>query len=406
MGKPIVEAATHDPGYQRQALWVFCAAAALIFFQAYMVAPLLPRLSEVFEVPEQKIGLIVPAYMIAYGLSTLFYGVISDWIGRTRVINFSMFAFVLLTGLTATAQSPDQMIIWRLLTGLGASGVVPVSLAMIGDLYPFERRGKPLGMLFAAMEGGMAAGSTAGVMLEPFVGWRMLFLGTAVLAAAAVLYQVTILKKPATSPKKTRPPVKKVLAGFKSLLSTKKGARTYSYVFWNGIFHSGIYTWLGLYFTQMYALSQVGIGLAILGYGVPGLLLGAVIGRAADKWGRFWLIILGLALTGVATAVMAFDIPVLVAALAVTAISLGYDLTQPLFAGIVTQLGGKERGGQAMGLNVFALFTGFGLGSFFFGETLRLGFDTALYIFAGIQLIATLAAIPLFRKEMPKKQEN
>ena len=155
---------------RERTLWVLCAAAALIFLQAHMVAPLLPRFSEVFQVPEQRIGLIVPAYMIAYGLSTLFYGILSDWIRRARVINFSLLAFVLLTALTATAQSSDQMILWRLLTGLGASGVVPVSLAMIGDLYPFERRGKPLGMLFAAMEGGMALGSTAGVMLDDFIG--------------------------------------------------------------------------------------------------------------------------------------------------------------------------------------------------------------------------------------------
>jgi hypothetical protein len=48
-----------------------------------------------------------------------------------------------------------------------------------------------------------------------------------------------------------------------------------------------------------------------------------------------------------------------------------------LLAGIVTSLDPK-RGGQAMGLNVFALFTGFGIGSFFFGEALRAGFGAAL----------------------------
>src|SRR2546430_10933107 len=55
-------------------------------------------------------------------------------------------------------------------------------------------------------------------------------------------------------------------------------------------------------------------------------------------------------------------------------LSLGYDMTQPLLAGIVTALGGKQRGGQAMGFNVFTLFTGFGFGSLLFGEALRLGF--------------------------------
>jgi len=93
--------------------------------------------------------------------------------------------------------------------------------------------------------------------------------------------------------------------------------------------------------------------------------------------------------------------PLVGAALAVTALSLGYDMTQPLLAGIVTHLGGRERGGQAMGLNVFALFTGFGVGSLLFGETLRLGFSAALGIFGGVQLLAALTAF--FRSESVKQ---
>lgn len=56
---------------------------------------------------------------------------------------------------------------------------------------------------------------------------------------------------------------------------------------------------------------------------------------------------------------------------AVALLSLGYDLTQPLLAGIVTQLPGSR--GQAMGFNVFTLFIGFGRGSLLFQELLRLG---------------------------------
>jgi predicted MFS family arabinose efflux permease len=387
-------------------LWILCFAAAIIFFQGYMIAPLIPRLSEVFDVPEQKIGLVVPAYMIAYGISTLFYGLLSDWLGRGKVIRFSLIAFILLTALTATAQSATDMILWRLFTGLGASGVVPLSLAMIGDLYPFEKRGRPLGLLFAAMEGGMAIGSTAGVMLVPFTGWRMLFLITAAIAAGILWILIRYLSL-SSVPSATSPPsVKQIFSGYQDLLATKRGLRTYSYVFWNGIFHSAIYTWLGLYFSQRYNLGEVGIGLAILGYGVPGLLLGSTIGKAADKWGRVWLIIPGLGIAAAATAIMIFEVPLVLAAVAVTLVSLGYDLTQPLFAGIVTQLGGKNRGGQAMGLNVFALFTGFGLGSLLFGEALRLSFSTALAIFAAVQVVATLAAIPLFRAEVPQKDKS
>lgn len=142
------------------------------------------------------------------------------------------------------------------------------------------------------------------------------------------------------------------------------------------------------------------IGLALLGYGVPGFLFGPIIGRAADRWSRRWLVPAGLAVAALAAFVLMLDVSVWIAAVAVAMLSLGYDMTQPLLAGIVTTLGGK-RGGQAMGLNVFLLFTGFGLGSLLFGEALRLGFTTAFSIFAGFQLLAALAAIPLFRSETP-----
>jgi len=118
-------------------LRVLSAATFLIFFQAYMVAPLIPHLSAVFEVSSQTIGLIVPAYMIPYGVSTLFYGLLSDRLGRRRIMLASLLAFVILTALTATAQSTSQLILWRLLTGLGASGVVPLALALMGQLFPY-----------------------------------------------------------------------------------------------------------------------------------------------------------------------------------------------------------------------------------------------------------------------------
>ncbi len=164
------------------------------------------------------------------------------------------------------------------------------------------------------------------------------------------------------------------------------------------MFHSGVFTWLGVYFERRYGLGPTGIGLALLGYGVPGFLFGPLIGRAADRWGRAKLIPIGLLLSAFATAALLLGFPVMLAPVVAMILSLGYDMTQPLFGGIVTSLGGK-RAGQAMGLNVFTLFVGFGLGSLIFGELLRFGFGMAFGLFAAVELAVALLSFALFRSE-------
>jgi len=386
--------------------WLLSVVAALIFFQGYMIAPLIPRFSQIFQAPAQQIGLVIPAYMLTYALTGLFYGILSDRFGRWSVIRASLILFILATALTATAQSTWQLISWRILTGLGASGAIPLTIALIGDLFPFEQRGSMIGLLFAAMEGGMALGSTGGAILEPFVGWQMLFFLTAV-TAILVLWRLhrygALFDRPHVE---AMPSAKEIFMGYYSLLSTGRARRTYAYIFLNAIFHSGVYTWLGFYLSQRYELGELGIGLAILGYGIPGFLFSKPIGRAADKWGRRWLIPLGLGIAAAATTVMIFPVPLSVIIGAITILSLGYDLTQPLFAAIVTDLRRCQSLGQRMGLTVFTLFTGFGIGGWIFGEVLRLGFVPTLAIFSAMQLLGTIAAIPLFHSENPKKKNH
>ncbi|MBH02650.1 MAG: MFS transporter [Xanthomonadales bacterium] len=381
-------------------LRMLALATFFIFFQAYMVAPIIPALADAFATSAHTAGFVVPAYLIPYGIATLVFGLLADRLGVQRVMFASLAMFSVLTALTATATSVEQMVLWRVLTGLGASGVVPLALVLVAQLFPYEQRGRPLGWLFAAMAGGMAFGSPLGSILVPIIGWRGLFLAVSAAGGIVLLLFLPYRRLIATAMQPVGGTFGDLMRGYRGLLGTARGQRTYGYVFVNSMFHSGVFTWLGVYLEQRYGLGPVGIGLALLGYGVPGLLFGPLIGRAADHWGRARLLPIGLGLSALAAAGLLFDFPVLLAPAVAMLLSLGYDTTQPLFAGIVTSLGGK-RPGQAMGLNVFTLFVGFGLGSLIFGEVLRFGFGTALALFAVIELILALGSIRLFRSEMP-----
>lgn len=92
-------------------------------------------------------------------------------------------------------------------------------------------------------------------------------------------------------------------------LAKARARRTYLYVLVNAVFHSGVYSWLGLYFARRYGVGEVGIGLALLGYGVPGFLFGPLVGRLADRVGRGRLIPVGLAVGSASAIGLAPQVP-------------------------------------------------------------------------------------------------
>jgi predicted MFS family arabinose efflux permease len=396
-----IETGRSEDVERERLLRALAGATFIIFFQAYMVAPIIPTLASGFETSVQTVGLIVPAYLIPYGCATLVYGMLADRIGIHRVMFASLAAFSALTALTATAHSVGELALWRILTGIGASGVVPLALVLVGRLFPYERRGRPLGWLFGAMAGGMAFGSPLGAIALPLIGWKGLFLLVAAAGGIVLLALFPYRRIIGAALQPASATLRDVFRGYRGLLSNPRGRRTYGYVLVNSLFHSGVFTWLGLYLEHRYGLGSTGVGLALLGYGVPGFLLGPTIGRAADRWGRARLVPIGLALSALAAAALLLNFPVLLAPCVALVLSLGYDMTQPLFGGIVTSLGGM-RPGQAMGLNVFALFVGFGLGSLIFGELLRFGYGTAFGVFAVGEGLMTVAAVSLFRSELPE----
>lgn len=388
------------PPASRAMLPVICGAAFLVFVQTFMVAPLIPRLAVVFHSPIAWVGLAIPAYVVPQGLATLLGGPLSDRLGRRAVILGSLAIFIALTAATATAGHIGAFIGWRVATGVSAAGVVPISLTLIGDVVPFGRRGRAVGWLFGSIAGGTAIGAAVGALLEPVIGWRSLFLAVAALCAVVVAAALGTRALPRLARPSAVPAWSAVVRGYAALLSLARARRTYAYVLLNAILQSGVFTWMGVYLHQRFGLGETGIGLVLLGYGVPGLVFGPVIGRLADRYGRARIIPVGVTLTGVCALVLALPLAQVWVQVAIVLLSLGFDLTHPLLAAIATDLRGDR--GQAVALMAFSLFIGFGLGSLLFQAALAFGFTGALVIFGAVALLAAGGAAVLFRAERPR----
>ena len=385
-------------------LRVMATLAFAVFYSNYMVAPLIPTFSRQFSVPVTQLSWLIVGYLIPYGISTLVYGALSDWWGRIPTL-VTVLCFAATTMLLVSfAGSWRTLVVARMLSGLGCGGIVTIALAIVGDRYPYGIQGRPMGRMFGAIAGGIGFGSTLGPMLNPIVGWRNEFRAIACVCGLGAVFigknvcsTVSVYKRPGS--------FTQMICEYAFVLNSPRGGRPMAFIFCNGAFHGGIFAWLSLLLTRRYHLHDVGVGLALAGYGLPGMLVGPNIGRWGDRYGRRYIVPFGFLWSAGCAFLLLPDSPRFVAAIIITALSVGFDATHPLMSSITTSLDPKHRG-QITGLATFANFIGMGAGALIFHHLIAFGFSTALAIFASIQTLLGFAALYGFRRERPRDGEN
>ena len=157
---------------------------------------------------------IVTAYLLAYTVSLTFTGRLSDLLGRQLVYVSSLLVFIigsiwvavalsaptdwLMAIYTMLGERPDTayvslqaIIIGRTIQALGAGALVPVSLALVGDIFPPEQRARPLGFVAAMDTLGWVLGPVYGGLFMQIMPWQGLFwmnVPLTLLALLSVLY--------------------------------------------------------------------------------------------------------------------------------------------------------------------------------------------------------------------------
>ena len=110
--------------------------------------------------------------------------------GRKKVVLAAIALFAVASMLAASSQTPGQLIFFRGLQGLGAGGIMPVVLTILGDIFTLRERARVQGWFSAVWGGSALAGPAIGALLVETLGWRSIFfinlpfgaLGFAVLA--------------------------------------------------------------------------------------------------------------------------------------------------------------------------------------------------------------------------------
>jgi EmrB/QacA subfamily drug resistance transporter len=114
-------------------------------------------------------------YLLAQAVSVPVYGKLADLFGRKPVILFGIGLFLLGSVLCGVAWSMGALIGSRVVQGLGAGAIAPVTITIVGDLYSTEERAKAQGYIASVWGIAAVVGPTLGGVLSEYASWRWIF---------------------------------------------------------------------------------------------------------------------------------------------------------------------------------------------------------------------------------------
>ncbi|MFC3654725.1 spinster family MFS transporter [Xanthomonas hyacinthi] len=164
-------------GSRNWILGVLTSIYLVNFIDRQVLAILLPQVKAEFGLSDTFLGLLVgPTFAFFYATMGLPLALLADRVNRRRLIAVSLALFSAMTIACGLVVQFWQLVVARILTGVGEAGTGPASQTMITDLYPPERRGRAQAIYATGANLGVLVAFAAGGLIAQAWGWRVAFI--------------------------------------------------------------------------------------------------------------------------------------------------------------------------------------------------------------------------------------
>lgn len=281
--------------YQKFVVALLAFLQFTIILDFVIISPLGAILMPSLNITPAQFGWVVSAYAFSAGASGFFAAAFADKFDRKKLLIFFYTGFILGTLVCGLAPDYELLLAARIFTGIFGGVIGSIVFAIMTDLFAYNQRGRVMGVLQTAFGASQILGIPVGLYLSSIFGWHAPFLMIVGIGLVVGVLIVVYLK-----PVDEHLKLGTETSAFKHLISTLKVPR-YLLAFANtALLTTGAFMLMP--FGSDFTVNNLGIAfdklpIIYLTTGIAAVLMGPLIGRSADRFGKFHVFLFGALVT-------------------------------------------------------------------------------------------------------------
>ncbi|WP_250532538.1 MFS transporter [Caballeronia sp. AZ10_KS36] len=272
--------------------WHALAASVLGYamdgFDLLILGFMLPVIAADLHLTPAQSGALVTWTLAGAVAGGVVFGVLSDYVGRVRMLTWTILVFAVFTGLCALARGYGDLLFYRTLAGVGLGGEFGIGMALVAEAWPARQRARVSSYVGLGWQLGVLAAALLTPLLLPMIGWRGMFAVGLMPAVVSFLVRRRVAEPALFTARRTESAARKL--PLKRLFDNARTARASLGVIVlcsvQNFGYYGLMIWLPSYLSKTfgYSLTKSGVWTAAT---VLGMALGIwLFGIAADRFGR------------------------------------------------------------------------------------------------------------------------
>lgn len=370
------------------ALTIFACGAFLLSLDMMVVTAILPMVVSNYHVSQASLGWLTASYALSYAIAALVIGPQSERLGRRKMLIIGISIFGISNLFCGFVSSYSLLLVFRFIAGIGAAIVIPNIWAAVASIFPFEKLGQAMSVLYAAMSLATILGIPAGAFMAEQWGWNWLFTFFGIISIPLLVAFVML-----PMGKQNFSEQEGYLNQYAKVFTHAGAVKSlFSSFFWNlSLF--GMFSFVGTFYFQYFAFTTEQIGTVVMAGGIANFFGSILGGKFGDKLGKSWIVGWSALVAALSVLLFTFAWNLILTVLFQLIWSLSVGMGVGSLSAIISSQVPHARN-TIMSLNTFAIQSAIFIGGIIGGVLIKDGVYWPLGLLCSLSALVVVILIP------------